>query len=330
MSIIDNRLVSVIIPAYNVEQYVERCVYSVTKQTYRNLEIILVDDGSTDCTGIICDKLAKEDNRISVIHKTNGGLSDARNAGIDVSRGEYISFVDSDDYIASDMLEHMMNAMCETDISMVVVGFWKQSGDAREYCGPTTERVVSSEEALKDIYIGHEIYPASWNKLYRRALFNNNRFAVGMINEDSEIITKLLMECNRVALVSKPLYIYMIREGSITQSSFSSKDYNGIKAYRTAVDVCKKRKKSLLPYARYYETSRIYNTYIELVTSDEKMIKYRFLLRVNLFVRTIACLLSTGLWEQFRIEMMIYLLSSLIGYPATQRILSSRRKYLAD
>lgn len=330
MSIIDNRMVSVIIPAYNVEQYVERCVYSVTKQTYRNLEIILVDDGSTDCTGIICDKLAKEDNRISVIHKTNGGLSDARNAGIDVSRGEYISFVDSDDYIASDMLEHMMNAMCETDISMVVVGFWKQSGDAREYCGPTTERVVSSEEALKDIYIGHEIYPASWNKLYRRALFNNNRFAVGMINEDSEIITKLLMECNRVALVSKPLYIYIIREGSITQSSFSSKDYNGIKAYRTAVDVCKKRKKSLLPYARYYETSRIYNTYIELVTSDEKMIKYRFLLRVNLFVRTIACLLSTGLWEQFRIEMMIYLLSSLIGYPATQRILSSRRKYLAD
>ena len=330
MSIIDNRMVSVIIPAYNVEQYVERCVYSVTKQTYRNLEIILVDDGSTDCTGIICDKLAKEDNRISVIHKTNGGLSDARNAGIDVSRGEYISFVDSDDYIASDMLEHMMNAMCETDISMVVVGFWKQSGDAREYCGPTTERVVSSEEALKNIYIGHEIYPASWNKLYRRALFNNNRFAVGMINEDSEIITKLLMECNRVALVSKPLYIYMIREGSITQSSFSSKDYNGIKAYRTAVDVCKKRKKSLLPYARYYETSRIYNTYIELVTSDERMIKYRFLLRVNLFVRTIACLLSTGLWEQFRIEMMIYLLSSLIGYSATQRILSSRRKYLAD
>lgn len=330
MSIIDNRMVSVIIPAYNVEQYVERCVYSVTKQTYRNLEIILVDDGSTDCTGIICDKLAKEDNRISVIHKTNGGLSDARNAGIDVSRGEYISFVDSDDYIASDMLEHMMNAMCETDISMVVVGFWKQSGDAREYCGPTTERVVSSEEALKDIYIGHEIYPASWNKLYRRALFNNNRFAVGMINEDSEIITKLLMECNRVALVSKPLYIYMIREGSITQSSFSSKDYNGIKAYRTAVDVCKKRKKSLLPYARYYETSRIYNTYIELVTSDERMIKYRFLLRVNLFVRTIACLLSTGLWKQFRIEMMIYLLSSLIGYSATQRILSSRRKYLAD
>ena len=330
MSIIDNRMVSVIIPAYNVEQYVERCVYSVTKQTYRNLEIILVDDGSTDCTGIICDKLAKEDNRISVIHKTNGGLSDARNAGIDVSRGEYISFVDSDDYIASDMLEHMMNAMCETDISMVVVGFWKQSGYAREYCGPTNERVVSSEEALKDIYIGHEIYPASWNKLYRRALFNNNRFAVGMINEDSEIITKLLTECNRVALVSKPLYIYMIREGSITQSSFSSKDYNGIKAYRTAVDVCKKRKKSLLPYARYYETSRIYNTYIELVTSDERMIKYRFLLRVNLFVRTIACLLSTGLWEQFRIEMMIYLLSSLIGYPATQRILSSRRKYLAD
>ena len=330
MSIIDNRMVSVIIPAYNVEQYVERCVYSVTKQTYRNLEIILVDDGSTDCTGIICDKLAKEDNRISVIHKTNGGLSDARNAGIDVSRGEYISFVDSDDYIASDMLEHMMNAMCETDISMVVVGFWKQSGDAREYCGPNTERVVSSEEALKDIYIGHEIYPASWNKLYRRALFNNNRFAVGMINEDSEIITKLLMECNRVALVSKPLYIYMIREGSITQSSFSSKDYNGIKAYRTAVNVCKKRKKSLLPYARYYETSRIYNTYRELVASDERMIKYRFLLRVNLFVRTIACLLSTGLWEQFRIEMMIYLLSSLIGYPATQRILSSRRKYLAD
>ena len=330
MSIIDNRMVSVIIPAYNVEQYVERCVYSVTKQTYRNLEIILVDDGSTDCTGIICDKLAKEDNRISVIHKTNGGLSDARNAGIDVSRGEYISFVDSDDYIATDMIEHMVHAMSEEAISMVVVGFCKKNGDAGKYCGPTTERVVSSEEALKDIYIGHEIYPASWNKLYRRALFNNNRFAVGMINEDSEIITKLLMECNRVALVSKPLYIYMIREGSITQSSFSSKDYNGIKAYRTAVDVCKKRKKSLLPYARYYETSRIYNTYIELVTSDERMIKYRFLLRVNLFVRTIACLLSTGLWEQFRIEMMIYLLSSLIGYSATQRILSSRRKYLAD
>ena len=330
MSIIDNRMVSVIIPAYNVEQYVERCVYSVIQQTYRNMEIILVDDGSTDSTGIICDRLAKEDNRISVIHKANGGLSDARNAGLDASRGEYISFVDSDDYIATDMIEHMMRAMCEEDISMVVAGFWKQNGDVRTYCGPTTDRIVSSEEALIDIYVGHEIYPSSCNKLYRRELFDNNRFAVGMINEDSEIITKLLTECNRVALVSKPLYIYMIREGSITQSSFSSKDYNGIKAYRTAVNVCRIKKKSLLPFARYYEASRIYNTYIELVTSDERMIKYRFLLRVNLFVRTIACLLSTGLWEQFRSEMMIYLLSSLIGYSATQRILSSRRKYLAD
>lgn len=330
MSIIDNRMVSVIIPAYNVEQYVERCVYSVIQQTYRNMEIILVDDGSTDSTGSICDRLAAEDNRISVIHKANGGLSDARNAGLDASRGEYISFVDSDDYIATDMIERMMHAMCEEAISMVVVGFRKQSGDACTYCGPNFDRIISSEEALMDIYVGHEIYSASWNKLYRRELFDNNRFAVGMINEDSEIITKLLVECKRVALVSKPLYFYMIREGSITQSSFSSKDYNGIKAYRTAVNVCKTRKRPLLPYARYYEASRIYNTYIELVISDVRMIKYRFLLRVNLFVRTIACLLSTGLWEQFRIEMMIYLLSSLIGYSATQRILSSRRKYLAD
>ena len=151
-----------------------------------------------------------------------------------------------------------------------------------------------------------------------------------MINEDSEIISKILVECNRVALVSKPLYFYAIREGSITQSTFSSKDYYGIKAYRSAVKVCRKSNKTLLPLARYYEASRIYNTYIELATSDVKMIKYRFLLRVNLFVKTIACLLSIRLWEQYRIEMMIYLFSSLIGYYATQKILDSRRKYLAD
>ena len=330
MSIFVNQLVSVIIPAYNVEKYVERCVYSVINQTYHDIEIVIVDDGSTDSTGMLCDKLAKEDDRIMVVHKMNGGLSDAKNVGISESHGEYIVFVDSDDYVATDMIEQMMCAMTEPYISMVVVGFWQQKGENKTYCGPAGNRMISGEEALMDIFVGHEVYSASWNKLYRRELFENNRFVVGMINEDSEIVTKLLVECNMVVLIAKPLYFYMIREGSITQSVFSKKNYEGIKAYRTAVNICKDRKKEMLPFARYYEASRIYNTYIELVKSDAMMINYRFLLRVILFVRSLVCLFSARLREKYLIEMLIYFFTSIFGYDTTQKILNARRKRFVD
>lgn len=214
-------LITVIIPIYKVEKYLRKCVDSVTAQTHKNLEIILVDDGSPDGCGEICDEYAKRDERIKVIHKENGGLSDARNAGLDIASGEYIGFVDSDDYIAPDMYEVMLKRLTETDADMAVcnvsyVGDVSDNQRQSEKVWTINDCVLDRKEAMRMLEeIKNWRYVTAWNKLYKRNIFRNIRFPKGKIHEDEFVAHRVIGECEKIACISQRLYYYLQRQGSI-------------------------------------------------------------------------------------------------------------------
>ena len=321
-------LISVIVPAYNVKPYLERCINSIINQTYRNLEIILVDDGSTDGTGTLCDQIAQEDSRIIVIHKENGGLADARNAGLDICTGDFISFIDSDDYIEPDMYECMMEEMKDETVSIVAVGFSVTESDNETRIMGAQEKIkLTKEEAFMNIFEKDELFPSSVNKLYRRHLFDKLRFLKGMINEDTEIIPKILNICDFIIALDKALYHYVLRKGSITQSEFTLKDYKGIAVYGTAIEVCKTHYPNLLPYASYYELNRIYETYVRLAKSRNRrsLWKQEISLRFQIAKKTVRCLKWQPIRNKYYRELQIYSVAVIIGYPLTYRLMMMKQ-----
>lgn len=222
-----SKLVSIIVPIYKVESYLHKCIDSIINQTYKNLEIILVDDGSPDNCGKICDEFAIKDTRIKVIHKQNGGLSDARNAGLNIATGDYLYFVDSDDWISPDAIEVLISYFESNPDVDIVAG---SSVDVHEYNGEILETSYSIPlgtisqlnkiEALK-----HNLQNgwAAWNKLYKKELFKDIRFPKGKINEDEAVMLFILSLCEKIILVGQPTYYYFLRPESITTSSFSEK-----------------------------------------------------------------------------------------------------------
>lgn len=205
--------ISVIIPIYNVEAYLPRCLDSVINQTYKDLEIILVDDGSPDRCGEICDEYAAKDPRIKVIHKKNGGLSDARNAGIDAATGEYITHVDSDDYVGERYVELMYNAAEKYGADIVQSRYTSVHEELGTASGETA--VMTGEEAFKDLLLFGKTVVSAVSKLYRTRLFDNIRYPKGRINEDSLTTYKLLLLADKVVALPDNIYYYFIRPDSI-------------------------------------------------------------------------------------------------------------------
>lgn len=237
-------LISVIVPVYNVEKYLARCVDSILAQTHNHLEVILVDDGTKDSSGKICDEYAAKDSRIRVIHKENGGLSSARNAGINIAQGEYLSFVDSDDWIEPDALESLLNVVLREQVELVIGGRWDVSArTGKKEIGlcPQKQEVVSAEEAVRRIFCWDNCDSAAWDKLYHRRLFREVRFPYGVIVEDVPVMYKIVLDAGRVAYLDKPIYNYYHREGSITNSRISEKTFHFSR--HTAV---------ILPYIRQH------------------------------------------------------------------------------
>lgn len=220
----DKGLLSVIVPVYKVEQYLDRCVESIVSQTYHNLEIILVDDGSPDRCPELCDQWAKRDTRIKVIHKENGGAADARNIGIRVATGEYLAFVDSDDYIEREMYETMLAAMGRTDSGIACCGRYVVRGSLQipKHC-MDRETVFTAVDALREMLLGGAVEEAVWDKVYRAELFEGLQFPVGEINEDIVIIPALLNRAGRVVHVGKSFYYYWQNSSSVTRSAYSLK-----------------------------------------------------------------------------------------------------------
>lgn len=230
-------LISVIVPVYNVEAYLKRCVDSIRCQTYSNIEIILVDDGSPDNCPQMCDDFASEDSRIKVVHKANGGLSDARNCGIDASSGEYITLIDSDDYVTEDMVEVLYNRITLDESDMVLCNYLcvGDNGDTSRYAWenePAMEdELLSSNEAHKKLF-GHKHwhYVIACCKLYKRFLFDDFRYPLGKLHEDLHTTHLLFEKCSKISCVKKPLYYYYQNESSITHT-YSIRRLDAVDAY---------------------------------------------------------------------------------------------------
>lgn len=225
-------MVSVIVPVFNVEKYLDDCIQSIVTQTYSNLEVILVNDGSTDESPLMCENWKKKDSRISVIHKQNGGLSSARNAGLDIAKGEYIIFVDSDDIIARDMVESLFNILdSNSDIDLSVCGIETFNDEDFSYRRPfmsIKSGIYSNTEFITKI-LSKKVDNAAWNKMYRSEMISSLRFKEGIINEDFPFISYLLSLCNRIEYTSKPLYFYRMRRGSITKSGINKRCWDYVK-----------------------------------------------------------------------------------------------------
>ena len=267
-------MISVVVPIYNVEKFLGQCIESIINQTYNDIEIILVDDGSTDNSGKICDEYKSIDNRIRVIHKVNGGLSSARNVGMRIAQGEYICFIDSDDYIDSQMLEIMKKQIKNADI--VICGkedIW--GNDAHNITSSDLESnydiiSMSGEVAFEHFLLeDKEGYVVAWNKLYRTHIFiqYNIKFPEGKIHEDCFTIYKLFIHSQKVVYIDIPLYKYRHREGSIMCNRDISKDMSIIEAY-----------------------SEVLNLVIEKYPKYKQAAQYRYIL-ANLFCadRTVYC-----------------------------------------
>ena len=229
----ENDLISIVIPVYNVEKYLEKCIKSIINQTYKNLEIIIVDDGSPDNCPKMCDEFARKDKRIKVIHKENGGLSDARNAGINIAKGKYITFIDSDDYISNDYVEYMYNlikiynaqiATCEVEI----VYLEKERTYNTEYI--ENIEVLNPRDFFYNMLFAKKSDVTACAKLYETRLFEKIRYPKGIVYEDTATTYKLIEECEKIVTGNKKCYFYFTRPNSISKiSGFNSNELDYIK-----------------------------------------------------------------------------------------------------
>ena len=228
-------LVSILIPFYNVENYLDRCIASAVQQSYNMLEIILVDDGSTDRSTQICSEWAQKDPRIRVLHQHNSGVSAARNAGLQAASGEWIVQLDSDDYLAPYAVEHMMRTAAETRSDMIVCDFEKGNEDAFSFekTDNPTIRILDAVAAISGIYDGdHQAlrFAVPWCKMVRKYLYDGICYPIGKIFEDIYTTHKLLYRCERIAVLDEPLFYYYQRPGSIMNASFSMKKLDYLQA----------------------------------------------------------------------------------------------------
>lgn len=229
-------LVSIIVPVYNVEKYINKCIDSIINQTYSNLEIILIDDGSPDQCGEICDKYAVLDKRIKVIHKSNGGLSDARNMGLDAATGDYIVFIDSDDYVDLNMISVLHKRIIESKADMVICNYLKVNEEGliieeKKENIPDFDKVYTGIDILDCvIQYGGSCFVTVWNRMYKKELWQNIRFPVGKQHEDEYVLHEICLNCDKVSGINTPLYFYRQRNDSIMNMKYNVRRLDAIEA----------------------------------------------------------------------------------------------------
>lgn len=235
--------ISIIVPVYDVEQFLSRCLESILSQTFQDFEVILVNDGSTDNSYQICLEYARRDTRVVIIDKENGGLSSARNAGLNVAKGEYIGFVDSDDYIAPDMYDLLYKNIVSYGADISICSFYLVYSDGRIiHTKPKGIcKCMSNEEAIRTLLSTKQFENHAWDKLYKKALFNQIRFPENELFEDIAVMHRLLDNCRKVIYESKPEYYYVQRPGSIVNSSFNIKKLQFVKQCQRVVDFSKSK-----------------------------------------------------------------------------------------
>lgn len=258
-----NDLISIIIPVYNVAPFLKECVDSVIFQTYSNLEIILVDDGSTDESGDLCDQYAVKDGRITVLHQRNMGLSCARNSGIELADGKYIFFLDSDDYIHPQLIESLYNILVQNVADIAFCAHQSvQEKEKVEFqfinsCDASVIETITGQECIRRFQSDDSIdMIVVWNKLYKREYFENLRFPAGKVHEDEFVTYKILYPLEKCYYVKSKMYYYRNRSGSIVNQKFSMRYFDKVEAYYGRMEYFRERNKNLYCQAlRKYLTS---------------------------------------------------------------------------
>lgn len=263
-------LISIIVPVYNVEQYLDACMESILGQSYSNIEVILVDDGATDNSGKLCDYYAETDERVKVIHKENGGLSDARNKGISQAMGEYIMFIDSDDVVSSGFVEYLYKLLKDSLADIAICD--------PVHCCPgkeiifepeKIEKSFEPEEAIVEMLYQKSFLVAAWGKLFRKEYFNDILFPYGMLFEDSAVMYKIFDKATKIVYGNAKLYGYMHREGSITTKTFSKKDCDILIICDQITEYLSDRGDKLQKAARSYQTAAAFRIYMNAPRNGE-------------------------------------------------------------
>ena len=267
--------ISVIVPSYKVEAYLNRCVESIVNQTYQNLEIILVDDGSPDNCPKMCDEWAIKDSRIKVIHKKNGGLSDARNAGMEIASGEYISFIDSDDYIALDFFETLLSVMEKenSDIAECNVVKFYEDGRFEKYSDDLAVTTFDTESALSGLIAENPFHQHVWNKLYKTQLVKDIPYAAGKLNEDEFWTYQVFGIAQKVSRINKTMYYYFQRSSSIMGESYNIRRLDALEGKANRQKYIEERFPSLATQAKidfYGSCLFAYQCVLKYLSGSEK------------------------------------------------------------
>lgn len=279
-------LVSIIVPVYKVEKYLNRCINSIINQSYRNLEIILVDDGSPDNCGKVCDEYAEQDKRIKVIHKCNGGLSSARNAGLDIANGDYIYFVDSDDYIDAKLVEDNLNLAIEHNADMVCFNYFEVRNN---YNINELRPCVSDFETNKiiDLFYSRDINPSVWSKFYKKYIWDNLRFPEGMNFEDFFVLPFIIEKCNNIVCNDNAYYYYYISNvNSITNTTGKMKAlYLDSIGYMNFIIVAERNKwedrlKIVVEYLCVNVSKLFYFKFNRNSLNNEELIKFKKMIKI--------------------------------------------------
>ena len=321
-----DQTISVVVPIYKVEPYLRKCVDSILNQTYQNLEVILVDDGSPDNCGAICDEYARKDPRVKVIHKENGGLSDARNAGMEIMTGQLVAFVDSDDWIEPQMYQRLYELMMRFDADMAFGGVADdvvENGVVRTLKTSDYGQTPVEEDRVSAIRRYFHGSWAAWDKLYRVELLNGIRYPVGEINEDEAIVLHLLDRCERVCYTNEVLYHYMKRVdgSSITTAAFSPKKLAWAKHCKDNLEFIRENYPQLeLDAAARYRSSLLW-ALREIALSegvyDEEVRQLKHQMRAHKALFAKAAYKNSS--EQFS-----YLMMQKMPFPAVKAILRLR------
>lgn len=301
--------ISVIVPIYKVEKFLDECVQSIVNQTYKKLQIILVDDGSPDCCGKLCENWAKIDRRITVIHKENGGLSDARNAGLAVATGDYIAFVDSDDWIEPQMYEIMLSTLKKEKADIVACGIIDTYLD-KEVIHSSSYISGGSEIFLKNIYQDTVFPVAAWNKLYKRDLWDGFRFPKGKICEDAFTTYLLVDKASKIIQIPEALYHYRIRENSIMTTKFRLARMDEEEAWRENYLYMKKNYPEIMNIAYDFYLQKV-NVLLHEITPEqysEFQKEYNYLYNI-LWSNLKYVLFSSGLSWKYRVRYLIDVLN---------------------
>ena len=296
-------LLSIIVPVYDVERYLPKCIDSILAQTFTDFELILVEDGSPDNCPALCDAAAAKDARIRVIHQKNGGLSAARNAGLDVARGEWIGFVDSDDYIAPEMYEALYKAVQSTGADLALCDY-AEVDEAGAPCQSMhvslSEGELTGQELLKRA--SGLMVQLAWNKLYRRAIFTQLRYPEGKLNEDLFLIPEVCLQIQKAVVVPKALYYYVQRGGSIMSGNKTLRHFDAAEAAQRYWDcLVENGAYDALANAAKFTMGSVSRVYRQLPPALRKAPRSREMLRMQFEVVSLTrryCAVPGGLWLQ--------------------------------